>query len=139
MSDVIIVDRERVARFICERTEMDMDLLQPGYTVVGLERDGELIGGVMYEYYTGSCVEMHMAGDGGRWITRPLLRMAFRYPFIQLGCKVVRGRVPSWNLEAIKLDLKLGFRLEHVLEDADPRGAHWLMIMRREDCRFLEV
>jgi len=56
-------------------------------------------------------------------MTRAFLRAAFRYPFVQLGCRRVTGYVPAQNLEAQRFDEHLGFRREglmrHAMEDDD--------------------
>lgn len=138
MADVLTTDKDLVLPFVCSRSGLVREWLDDP-SCIGVLRDGILIAGVVFEAYTGTCLEMHVAGDGKRWLTKPLLRVCFKYAFIQLGCKVIRGRVPSWKPEAIRLDLKLGFKLECVLTDAAPQGSYWLMAMRKEDCRFLEI
>ncbi len=138
MSDALITDVDRVVPFVCGRIGLEQSQLDEP-AAVGLVRNGELIAGVLFEGYTGSCVELHVAGIGARWITKPMLRMTFLYPFYQLRCKVIRARVPSWNTASVKLCLRLGFKLEHIETDATPRGDMWVLAMRPADCRFLEV
>lgn len=81
---------------------------------------------------------MHVAGEGGCWITRELLRAVFNYPFRQLGVNKVLGFVDSTNKEAIRLDEHLGFQLEAVIKDAGPQGSLLLYSMTAEQCRYLE-
>jgi len=132
-------DIERIAPFVWQRADMKGRHISE-FTGIGVERDGVLTGGAIYESYSGpgGCVEMHVAGDGVKWMTKTFLRAAFHYPFVQLGCNVVRGRVPSNNVHALGFDLKLGFKIEHLLKNARPGGDDWLLIMWRDDCRFLE-
>lgn len=100
--------------------------------------DGNLYAGVLYDHYNGRSIAMHVAGDGGHWITRDLLRAAFRYPFNELMVRKILGLVDSTNLGARKLDEHLGFQLEAVLKDAGPQGDLLLYSMTAEQCRFLE-
>lgn len=104
--------------------------------IVRLEGD-KLLGGVIYQGYTGASIRMHVAGFIPRWIDKDMLWMAFHYPFEQLGCSKVLGFVHSTNLKALDFNRKLGFkeeaRITGVFRDADLV----IMTMRREDCRWL--
>jgi RimJ/RimL family protein N-acetyltransferase len=93
------------------------------YQAIGLERDGELVAVVVFNLYSGADVAMHIAAvPGRRWMTRQFLRAAFRYPFIQLGCRRVSGFVPVTNLDAQRFDEHLGFRREGLMREALPNG-----------------
>lgn len=54
-------------------------------------------------------IEMSAAADGP-WITRPVLKEAFGYPFGQLGCQAVVLRAETSNAKVRKLAQALGFR-----------------------------
>jgi RimJ/RimL family protein N-acetyltransferase len=98
----------------------------------------ELLGGVIYQGFTGASIRAHIAGFTPRWIDRDMLWMMFHYPFEQLGVSKIIGHVHSTNLKALDFNRKLGFkeeaRIEGVFRDADLV----IMSMRREDCRWLE-
>lgn len=100
--------------------------------------NGELLGGVIYQGYTGASIRMHVAGFNPRWIDRDMLWMAFYYPFEQLGVSKVLGFVHSTNLKALDFNRKLGFkeeaRVTGVFRDADLV----IVSMRREDCPWLK-
>jgi RimJ/RimL family protein N-acetyltransferase len=106
------------------------------FSIVRVE-DGRLLGGVIYQGYTGASIRMHAAGFVPRWVDKDMLWMAFHYPFEQLGCGKVLGFVHSTNLKALDFNRKLGFkeeaRITGVFRDADLV----IMTMRREDCRWL--
>lgn len=110
-----------------------------GMKGLGLEKDGELIAGVVYEGYNGTNVWMHVAAEpGARWMTRDYLRYCFYYPFVELGCKRVSGYVEASNTEARRFDEHLGFKREAVLEGAATDGGDVILyVMRREDCRYV--
>lgn len=110
-----------------------------GMKGLGLERDGELIAGVVYEGFNGRNVWMHVAAEpGGKWLNKEYLRYCFHYPFEELGCTRVSGYVEANNLAARRFDEHLGFRREAVLEGAASDGGDVILyVMRREDCRYV--
>jgi RimJ/RimL family protein N-acetyltransferase len=93
---------------------------------------------VGFDGWNGSACEMHIAGEGSRWMSRELLFAAFDYPFNIGKCQIVLGRVPSGNTSAVRLNLHLGFKIEHTIRGAHPDGALHIMSMRREECRWLD-
>ena len=102
-------------------------------------RDGKLLGGVVYQGYTGASIQMHMAGFVPNWANRNMLWVAFDYPFNQLGCGKVFGQVPEENAKALEIDLKLGFKIVAKVEDVFPDGACLVLALAREDCRWLKL
>lgn len=110
-----------------------------GMKALGLERDGRLIAGLVYEGYNGVNIWGHLAAEpGSRWMTREYLRYCFAYPFDELGVKRISGSVAASNLPAQRLDEHLGFKREAVLQGAAPDGGDVILyVMRREDCRYL--
>jgi RimJ/RimL family protein N-acetyltransferase len=108
------------------------------YTAIGLERDGELIGGVVYDSYSGPNIFMHIAGIAGTtWLTRNFLRAMFHYPFVQLGVDRITGPVSSCNPAAARLGRHLGFTHEATLKGAVTGGDLLLFAMWKRDCRFI--
>lgn len=125
---------QRVGSWVCERTG-------GSYTegsTVGLEKDGKLVAGVLYDHYNGASIAMHVAAEGKRWLNRDYLWFCFWYPFEQLKVKKVIGLVPSTNEAALKFDLHLGFVEEGRIADAVPDGDLILLTMTRQQCRYLE-
>lgn len=106
---------------------------------LGLEREGELVAGVIYEGWNGVNIWMHVAAEPGkRWMTKEYLRYCFYYPFVELGCKRVSGYVEASNEVARKFDEHLGFKQEAVLNGAATDGGDVILyVMRREDCRYV--
>ena len=105
---------------------------------IGLEKDGELVAGVLYDHYNTKSVAMHVAAEGKTSMTRETLKVCFTYPFQQLGVKKIIGMVDSDNQAARRFDEHLGFKLEATLKDAAPKGDLMFMTMTRDECRFLE-
>jgi hypothetical protein len=101
--------------------------------------EGNLLGGVIYDGYTGSCIFIHQAGFDKHWMTRDMLWAAFDYPFNQLGCTKLCGTIPSTNAPLLAINLKLGFVVEHALQDGYPDGPMLLLSMTRDQCRWLKL
>lgn len=103
--------------------------------------DGTLLGGVIYEGYTGEngSVTCHVAGFDPHWVNRDMLWICFDYPFNKMKVRYMFGQVPSKNQEALEFDLNLGFKIVTIIEGAYPDDDMVLLRMGREDCRFLNI
>lgn len=131
----IVFDHQRVSRWVCDRTGGQPDGLG---RAIGLEQDGRLIAGVMYDNYNGRSICMHVAGEGS-WMTREYLRVCFDYPFRQLKVNQIIGLVDSSNLAARRLDEHLGFKLRCSIPNAGPVGDLCIYSMSPSECRFLQL
>jgi RimJ/RimL family protein N-acetyltransferase len=114
--------------------------LTSGMKGLGLERDGELVAGVLFEGYTGPNIWMHVAAVPGRkWLNREYLRYCFHYPFNEIGCNRVSGWVEASNADARRFDEHLGFVEEARLKGAATDGGDVILyVMWRDACRFLK-
>lgn len=105
---------------------------------IGLERDGKLVAGVVYNEWNGVNINMHVASDGSkRWMTREYLKACFEYPFNQAKVLRVTGLVGEGNLAARKFDEHLGFELETTLKRAHPTGDLLVYVMWKERCKWI--
>ncbi len=75
---------------------------------------------------------MHVAFEAEHSLTRQLWRAAFTYPFIDCGKEAVYGLTPKHNLEALKMNDRLGFK--RIAETVDCI----MFEMKAEDCRYLK-
>lgn len=122
MRRVILDQRDRCAEWARQRIA-HVPSWGEWCEAIGLEDDGELLAVVVYNLYSGADIAMHIAAvPGRRWMTREFLRVAFRYPFVQLGCRRVSGYVPASNADALRFDLHLGFVREGVMREALENG-----------------
>ena len=139
MKRVVCDDPERVSQFVSDVMGLGQDW--SSYRAIGLEEDGELIAGVVYDNYTGSTIFMHIAAlPGKRWMTRNFLWFMFYYPFVQLGVKALRGMIPESNKESIRFAEGLkGAYLETKLKDGHPDGDMLIYCLFKEDCKYLEI
>lgn len=117
------------------------DEFAPGAVSIGLEEDGNIIAGVVFDMYTGPSITMHVAAvPGKRWMTRDYLFRCFAYPFIQLQCNRVTGLVRADNVVAQKFDEHLGFVREGVIRKGAEDGTDFILYgMLKEECRWLEI
>jgi len=135
MAYQLVLDPARVFAFVSERVA-----LQPigGAKGIGLERDGKMVAGVLYEGYTHHNIWMHVAAEpGSHWLTRDFLRAVFAYPFVQLGVDRVSGYVDASNTAARRFDEHLGFQEEAVLKGAARDGGDVILyVLWKKDCRY---
>ena len=139
-SKTLVLDQhERVAQWVAERTGCSAHAWA-GYVCLGLEdATGMLVAGVVLESFTGRSANMHVAGVGRNWLNRNLINTCFLYVFNHLGLKRITGLVPSSNKVALEFDFHLGFRHEFTIVDGAKDGDLEVLVMRREDCRFLSI
>jgi RimJ/RimL family protein N-acetyltransferase len=108
-------------------------------TAIGITRDGEISGVVVFDNFTvGSCC-VSVASDGSRrWITRELLIRVFAYPFIQLGYRRLTALVAASNADSLNFCRAFGWTREGVLRRGAPDGDDLVVFgMLREECRYL--
>lgn len=125
---------------------MIMELIDSQFSPVTMQvisrvENSELLGGVVYENYTGAggSIEAHIGSFGPRWLNRDLLYVMFDYPFKQLDCKQAFVRVKSKNEKSLNWCHSLGFKEYCVIEDVFPDDDMILLRMKRDECRFLNV
>ena len=103
----MIVTDDRVARFVGAQIDA---IIYPPFTCIGIERNGEIIAGAIFNCFTGHDVELTLAGQG--W-NRPFLRAIGEYPFGQLGC--YRVQMTTEQEKVAEYAERLGARREGLL------------------------
>lgn len=137
MYRIVLDERERFAEFAKTRIP-HIDSWGEWYQAIGLERDGEPIAAVVYNYYSRCDIAMHVAAvPGRRWMTRAYLQAVFQYPFLQLKVNRVSGYVPAKNWDVQRFDEHLGFIREGVMRKALEDDDVIVYGMLKEECRFL--
>lgn len=137
MKRIVWNEPQRVMRFVADRVgETEFQ----NYTAIGLESDGDLVAGVVYESHNGPNVLMHVASDGSRrWMTPAYMAACFRYPFLQLKTNRVTGLVRADNEDAQRFDEGLGFTREGTVRRGAADGTDLILYgMLRDECRFLD-
>lgn len=105
---------------------------------IGIERDGELQGCVVYDTFSEGECHMHVASiNDGKWMTRGFLRAVFAYPFIQCGFLRVTVPIAEINKKARVFVLNLGFKQEGYHANGVKDGAYITHGMARDSCRWI--
>jgi hypothetical protein len=136
MRNLIYDQPNRVAQWVFDRLPHSDDAT--AYSAIGLEHDGELIVGVLFNSFTRFDIDMTVAAKPGVLWRRKWVVPMFRYPFVQLGCQRVSARCASLNHKSASVLLHLGFKPEGCLRKALPDDDLLLFGMTREECRWLE-
>jgi hypothetical protein len=100
---------------------------------------GNLMGGVIYDGFTGGCVFMHQASFHPHWLTGNMMWIVFDYPFNQLHVGKVAGTINASNKELLDFNLRLGFKEEARIKDAYRDGDMVVLTMERSACRWLKI
>lgn len=135
-SSTIVYDTGRVFSFASLLVPLNAVVGMHG---IGLEHDGALVAGVIYEGFNGRNIWMHVAAvPGKKWLTRAYLAACFAYPFVQCGVDRISGYVEANNAEARRFDEHLGFEQEAVLRGAAKDGGDVIIYaMWKEGCRYV--
>lgn len=99
---------ETVAGWVSSKVNKDF---QKPFTSIGvLNSDGRLIGGFVFNDFTGSSIEMSIAGKGV--FSRGIWRGVINYVFGQLKCSRLQMHTNENNKQVKKLAPRLGFTFE---------------------------
>ncbi|MDR7032435.1 GNAT family protein [Mesorhizobium sp. BE184] len=99
-----IVDDERVAAFVGERVGR---IIYPPYTAMGIERDGKVVAGAVFNCFTGPDIHVSIAGSG--W-TKGFLAEVGHYVFSSLKC--CRITVETEQAAVVRIAERLGGQVE---------------------------
>lgn len=110
----LIVTDERVARFISEASGHSFC---PPYSVMGIERDGKVIAGALFNQFEGANVHVSTVGKG--W-TKGFLKAVGVYVFDQLGCE--RMTFTASEPAVVEYALRLGGKVEGVMRSHFAKG-----------------
>lgn len=106
-----IVTDDRVARYVAARCSAQ---LLPPFTVMGLERDGEIIAGVVFNSFTERDVEVTVAGERGAF-SRTFLKSVGEYVFGIVNC--TRISITTRQGSVCDIAQRLGAKMEGVKRD----------------------
>ena len=105
----MIVTDDRVARFVGERVGAS---IVPPYTAMGIEHEGEIIAGVVFNHYERFDVHATVAGRG---FTKGFLADVGEYVFGQLKC--IRITVITEQPKVVRIAERLGGQVEGLLRN----------------------
>ena len=104
---------------------------------IGIQRDSQLIGGVVYHDWRDGQIEASIATSSPGWATRSVLHTIFAFPFSQVGVNRILVTCDASNKKAMKMNHQLGFTQEGVLRQLYPPhdGIVWGML--QNECKWL--
>lgn len=106
------------------------------YTTIGLERDGKIIAGWLFNHYTGRNIEVSVASDGA--ITRGFIYAATDYVFMQLGCVRASCHVSVKNEKSLRFTRWFGWEQEGIRKNWYEDGSDAIVFgMLKENCKWL--
>ncbi|WP_376742363.1 GNAT family N-acetyltransferase [Ensifer canadensis] len=82
------------------------------FVTLGLVDGDRLVAGCVFHNYApeAGVIELSSASVSKRWLTRPMLKGMFGYPFDQIGCQMVVLRVSERNAGMIEIAERFGFK-----------------------------
>lgn len=124
------VGDQRVARFVSNQLGIR---ISPPYQVLGTEKDGRIVNGVLLCCNTGFDIEVNAAGHG--W-SRGFIREVGRHVFETLGC--IRMSITTEQPNVVRYAERLGGRVEGMKADFYGHGRDAFLIgILRNEYRFL--
>lgn len=127
----MIVTDEPAALFIAEHLGFTPC---PPFTVMGIERDGEITGACLFNQFEGANVHVSAAGKG--W-TLPFMRALGDYVYRQLRCE--RMSLTTENEAVARYAERLGGKREGVLRSHFGKGRDGIIIgVLREEYAYLK-
>lgn len=125
----MIVADDRVARFVSEVVGKGF---VPPYTCMGIERDGEIIAGAIFNIFEDCDVHVSIAGRG--W-TKAFCREVGRYVFGTLKCE--RMTAVTEHPQVVRFAERLGGSVEGLLRNHFGRGRDAFIVgILKEEYRF---
>ena len=106
-------------------------------SAIGLEKNGKLVAGVIYENWNRASIFCHIAIEAR--LTKAYLKAIFDYPFNVCNVKKIIVPVVSNHVKSIKLVTNMGFTEEARIVNGSQDGDIIFLTMTKENCRFLGV
>ena len=134
MKKIITNQKVRVGNWVAE--QIGHSTRWTSYEAIGLEQDGELVGGVVVDCYKKNVrCSVNCAGIGRKWLNRAFLFVVFDYVFRQLKCKAIVNQVNIDNADSLRFTKHLGFSEVARIHEAE------LVIfsMPKAQCRWLKT
>jgi hypothetical protein len=102
------------------------------------ERDGKIVGVVMFDNWSYSAAQVHIKIEDPLVFKHGMHYEVCRYVFLHAGREQMIGLVPANNKKALKLDKHFGFKEIFRLEDGYKVGEDMvIMRMTKDECQYL--
>ncbi len=119
-SRLVFDESERVGEWVAEQVEQLSSW--GGFYAMGAEKDGQIVGGVVFNNFNGSNATAHIAVSKPNKLFLELLDHAFLYAFETCKLRRLTGLVDADNSKALKFDKHIGFVEEGVMKQAGSDG-----------------
>jgi len=136
--DYIYGHDEIVGRFVMSLIPAyrGVDIVPPMSQTIGIIDDsGRLVAGFLYNNYDryAGVIEITTAAlPGCRWLSRETIRRLYQYPFLQLGCQMVVGRVAADNEQLLRQMAALNYTFIRIPRLLGPDRDAVLCLLTRE-------
>ncbi len=125
----IVAEDIRIVQLV---SRMTGKVYSPPFTTVGIEKDGEIIGGVLFNCYEGEDIHVSIAGKG--W-TKGFLAEIGNYCFNQLGCYRITS--VTEDPKVVRIGERLGGKIEGCLRGHFGEGRDGFIVgITRDEYRF---
>lgn len=102
-----------------------------------VERDGKMIGAVVFLNKRSHTIDITWAGEPG-WLSKGDLRDIWTYPFKQLGCLTVTGTTSVRNIKGLEMNRRMGCTLVGTVPHAFGKDHHGEMfVMEHDKCKWI--
>jgi RimJ/RimL family protein N-acetyltransferase len=125
----MIATDDRVAAFVSEKIGK---AFMPPFTCMGVEKDGKIVGGVLFNQFEGVDIHVSVAGSG---FTREFMAEVGKYVFDQLGCE--RITATTEQIKVVRIAERLGGKIEGALRNHFGKGRDAFIVgILKEEYRF---
>ena len=129
-------DDARIGAWVGARLDMDN---WGDFRAFGVEKDGELIAGVIFNHYRLPSISMAVAAEGKYWMSRDLLKHVFTYAFDICKCHRIDSLARADAASVLEFDRKIGFVQEGVVRRGEMDGSDLILLgMLREECKYID-
>ena len=125
-----IVQGDSVGAWVAEQTTGSYHC---NSTAIGLEREGQIVAGVIYENFLNTTINCHIVIDGK--INKKFIYAIFNYPFIVCNVEKIIVLVTEDNKKSIKLVKNMGFTEEARITRSNGDMIYFTLL--RNNCKFL--
>ena len=132
----MIVTGDAVCHYVTSKTNGEYFGGGVGF---GIEKDGQIVCGVMFERYAVRSLQIHVAKESDARMTKEWFKAFFGYAFNQVKINKLIGAIDSTNIECLRFTRHLGFVDECVIKDASANGDICVLTMVASQCKFLRT
>ena len=109
------------------------------FYALGVERDGEIVAGVVLNNFNGVNATAHIAIEKPGKDMLHLFRVVSDYAFRHAGLKRLTGMVPASSTKVLDFDLRIGFAYECTMQGAAQDGGDMhVLVMWARTCPWLK-